>query len=320
MVENAKGNSFDFPCKDVVTCVEFCPFEAASQLIAFGGQLRVSIGSCRFQEEDKSVAGSDYQHLRDFHHDTQVVAISWSPETSLEILPRCVRFCTAGVDHKIRLFTSDMKEQDVMELMDGHVDYINALAFEPTEGQLIASVSDDHTCRVWGLDGVQKACFSLKAAGMSACWNSQDPMKLMVAEKRGTIRFYDLLNQQPIMSLDAGHVMLKSADWCPSDPTRVGAAVEGEWMVWDITRSSRAEDSQQAHTEGTQQFRWSRISENLFATTGRPGNQVKVFHMGHHQVPVSSEVPVLGGLTWHAFLPICAVGGDRKIHVWITEA
>ena len=49
MVENTKGNSFSFTCKDVVTCVEFCPFEAASELIAFGGQLRVSIGVIRFQ-------------------------------------------------------------------------------------------------------------------------------------------------------------------------------------------------------------------------------------------------------------------------------
>ncbi|XP_071791981.1 nucleoporin Nup37-like [Asterias amurensis] len=315
-----KGTSFTFPCKDVVTCVEFCPYEAASQLIAFGGQLRINVGACRFQEEDKTVAGFDYKHLRDFHHDTQVVAISWSPETSLEVLPRCIRFCTAGADYKIRLFSSDMKEQDVMELFEGHSDHINDVAFEPTEGQLIASVSDDHTCRVWDMEGSQKICFALKAAGMSARWNSQDPMKLMVAEKRGTIRFYDLVNQQPIMSLDAGHVMLKSADWCPCDPTRVGAAVEGEWMIWDITRSSRSEDHQQAHTEGARQFRWSRVNENLFATTGRPGNQVKIFHMGHHQVPVSSDLQVLGGLTWHAFLPVCAVGSNRKIHLWIAEA
>ena len=44
-----KGTSFTFPCKDVVTCVEFCPYEAASQLIAFGGQLRINVGACRFQ-------------------------------------------------------------------------------------------------------------------------------------------------------------------------------------------------------------------------------------------------------------------------------
>ena len=30
--------------------------------------------------------------------------------------------------------------------------------------------------------------------------------------------------------------------------------------------------------------RWSNVHENLFATTGRPGNHINVYHMEHHKV------------------------------------
>ena len=30
--------------------------------------------------------------------------------------------------------------------------------------------------------------------------------------------------------------------------------------------------------------RWSNVHENLFGTTGRPGNHINVYHMEHHKV------------------------------------
>ncbi|XP_070576907.1 nucleoporin Nup37-like [Ptychodera flava] len=156
-----------------------------------------------------------------------------------------------------------------------------------------------------------RACFTLYSPGMSVCWHQDVPAKLMVAEKKGTIRFYDLTTHQPIMSLDAGHVTLMSADICFLDPVRIGCIANGNWMMWDSTRSSLPQENRQAHNEGGRNFRWSRVSENLFATTGH--NEVKVFHLGHSQVLVSSSLPVTaGGLSWHATLPVCAVGEDRK--------
>ena len=57
----------------------------------------------------------------------------------------------------------------------------------------------------------------------------------MVAEKRGTIRFYDLVTQQAILSLDSGPLM--SADWCFTNTIKVGAVSGNDWLLWDITRS-----------------------------------------------------------------------------------
>lgn len=65
--------------------------------------------------------------------------------------------------------------------------------------------------------------------------------QLMVAEKKGTIRFYDLLTQQAILSLDCGQSPLMSADWCLTNTIKVGAVAGNDWLIWDITRSRWAE-------------------------------------------------------------------------------
>ncbi|XP_006819848.1 nucleoporin Nup37-like, partial [Saccoglossus kowalevskii] len=285
MFEKTKsgGITFSFDTPDTVTSVEFSPFDQSSQLIAYGDGMRVSVGICRFEveEEDNDIDGFEFEHLRDFHHGTRVHCIAWNPETTLEMLPRQVKFCTAGADSQLRIFSSDLKETDSVKVLEGHTGYINDVIFEPTQGQQLASVGDDHTCRIWDSDGQQRACFPLYSPGMSVGWHPDEPVKLMVAEKKGTIRMYDLTTQQPIMSLDAGHVTLLAADICYCDPVRIGGIANGNWMIWDSTRSSLPQESRQAHNEGGRHFKWSLVSENLFATTGQ--NQVKVFHIGHSQ-------------------------------------
>ncbi|XP_078000301.1 nucleoporin Nup37-like [Glandiceps talaboti] len=320
MIDKTKGGgiTYTFDTPETVTSVQFCQVEQFSQLIAYGDSKRVSVGLCRFQEEDRDVEEFEFEHLRDFYHSTRVAVIAWSPETSLETLPRKVIFCTAGADFKLRLFSSDLKDNDNVKVLEGHRSFVNDVIFEPTQGQQIASVSDDSTCRIWDMDGLQRACFPLYSPGMSICWHPDEPAKLMVALKKGTIRIYDLTSQQPIISLDTNHVPLMSADISFLDPQRIGGIGNGHWMIWDATMSSLPQDSRQAHNEGGRHFKWSRVSENLFATTGH--DQVKVFHLGHSQVPVSTTLPVFaGGLSWHANLPVCAVGGDRKVHLWVTE-
>lgn len=47
---------------------------------------------------------------------------------------------------------------------------------------------------------------------------------------------------------------------------------------------SQPTEKRQAHTEGANGFAWSRSHENVLATMGRPGRQVKAFNIRHHQV------------------------------------
>lgn len=99
-------------------------------------------------------------------------------------------------------------------------------------------------------------------------------------------------------------------------------------------------------------LRWSRANENIFATTGCPGkisSQLLIHHLGHPQVsvmliltwmvpplmfstasvlfsvlislqPVTIGSTAVGsGLSWHRTLPLCVMGGDRKLVFWLTE-
>uniref|UniRef100_A0AAR2KHT6 Nucleoporin Nup37 n=1 Tax=Pygocentrus nattereri TaxID=42514 RepID=A0AAR2KHT6_PYGNA len=240
MQEDAsRSATYTMPCEDYVHVVEFSPYDcgSAASLLAYGGNQYVVVGTCRFKEENTDIEGVEFNTLRVFVHGVRVDALAWSPESRLDKLPQIIRFCTAAADRKLKLFTSDLQNRHEVKVMEGHTSYINHVVFEPTEGKQIASVSDDHTCRVWDLDGNETVSFRLWSPGVSVCWHPEEVFKLMVAEKKGTIRFYDLVSQQAILSLDSGQMPLMSADWCLTNTIKVGAVVGSDWVIWDITRS-----------------------------------------------------------------------------------
>ncbi|TNN25329.1 Nucleoporin Nup37 [Liparis tanakae] len=90
---------------------------------------------------------------------------------------------------------------------------------------------------------------------MIDCTHVTCPRQLMVAEKKGTIRFYDLLTQQAILSLDCDQAPLTSADWCFANTIKVGAAAGNDWLVWDITRSSYPQEKRPAHRDKARLFK-----------------------------------------------------------------
>lgn len=318
----AVPSTFSFESVQDVKVVEFCPFDTAAGLIAYGGDDRVALGMCLFQEEaqDSHLPVLQFQHITDFHHGTSVHSIAWSPNTNVQHLPYSFQFCTAGDDRKLRYFVSDGRSSSSVTVLEGHLSYINDCVIEPVSGLDVASVSDDHTCCLWDLEtGTQKTSIPLGSAGVSVKWNASEPNKLMVAEKNGIIRFYDLVSQQSIMSLSAGRVPLISADWCKINALKVGAVASDDWLIWDMSKSSLPEVTDQAHSKGVCKFRWSNVHENLFATTGRPGNYINVYHMEHRKMPVSCQMQTGGGLSWHPSLPVCATGGGNKVHLWFLE-
>ncbi|XP_060233854.1 nucleoporin Nup37 [Meriones unguiculatus] len=325
MKQDATRNAaYTVDCEDYVHVVEFNPFESgdSGNLIAYGGSNYVVIGMCTFEEEETDTEGIQYKTLRTFHHGVRVDGIAWSPETKLDSLPPVIKFCTSAADMKIRLFTSDLQDKNEYKVLEGHSDFINDLVFHPKEGHEIASVSDDHTCRIWSLEGKQTAHFLLHSPGMSVCWHPEETFKLMVAEKNGTIRFYDLMAQQAILSLQSEQTPLMSAHWCLKNTFKVGAVAGNDWIIWDITRSSYPQETRPVHMDGAHLFRWSAISENLFATTGYPGKmatQFQIHHLGHSQPILIGSIAVGSGLSWHRTLPLCAVGGDHKLLFWVTE-
>uniref|UniRef100_W5NDG4 Nucleoporin Nup37 n=1 Tax=Lepisosteus oculatus TaxID=7918 RepID=W5NDG4_LEPOC len=332
--EPARSPSYALPCEDYVHVVEFSPFESGSpaSLIAYGGNQFVVVGTCRFQEEDTEVEGVEYCALRMFLHGVPVQAIAWSPESRLDSLPQQIRLCTAGADKKLRLLTSDLRERSDLRVMEGHTNYINHLNFEPREGKQIASVSDDHTCRVWELDGSQSASFLLRSPGMSVCWHPEEAFKLHLQEKReycnwfpiqttGAVLCSSYCKQRPLIKNISAWSLEQSAQG-------IGSAANHEALLWlhrftpQVSFTNYPQEKRPAHVDCAQRFRWSRVNEKLFATTGYPGkinSQLLIHHLGHPQPVMIGSASVGAGLSWHRTLPLCVIGGDRKLLFWMTE-
>jgi len=322
------------PASEPVHCLAFSPFEWCANLVAFGGKRSIVVGEVKCGDEGESEKAIEFNRLSEFHHDGRVEVIAWSPESSLLIYPRIVKFAVASGNKKLKIIHSDLEDTNRCTYLEGHKDYVNAIAFLEN-GQQLASTGDDLTARVWSLkeeadeDGVTPevvAVFPLGSPGVALGWHSEDPAKLMVAERAGVVRFYNVSNQQTIMSLDTLATRglldrLSSADLCPGNPLLVAAITQtGSRLVWDVSRSSQPLENWPAHPEGGGSCLFSVAKPHLLASTSQDGNQIRVFNIQTNSTVFASSCPGSRGLSWHARLPLVAIGGDKKILLWKTEA
>lgn len=318
--------TYYIPCHDIVNTLEFCPYNWCSCLLAVGTNSRVVLYRCRFTteecEEDESVHEDfEFQLLKDIQNGCPVRSLSWSPMSSYKSYeqPDSVRIAAAGSDRRIKVLTTDLLQEVDAMVLEGHSDFINSLAYNPGNGDMLVSTGDDYTCRLWGNDGSQQACFQLSAPGMSVYIHEKEPGKVVVAQKNGLIKIFSLDLQHQISSCDCGISPLMAIDLCNSDEDIIGAVAGTEWMVFQLSRSSQPLEKRQAHTDGVQDIKWCKSNPNLLATSGRPGRQIKVFSTRHHQMPLNTSIKVSYGVSWHAQLPVLAVGGDSKVHLFYIE-
>lgn len=301
------------PLSSRVFCTEFSPFEWSASLLAIGFQSSLTVGQVWLPEEGDR---QDFQFdvLQEIHHDTRVQAIAWSPKTSLTVAPKSLQFASSGTDHKLRLFSSDLQEVNV-RVLRGHTDYINSIVYEPEKGEQVLTGSDDHTARLWE-EGECVSTLHFKSPVMSVAWHQEDLGKILIGQKSGIVSLLNSSSMQPILSLDCGMSPLLGTDWCHSNSLLLAAAVSMDLVLFDLSRPSLATMRRAMHSEGARYVRCSRANDTLIATSGRPGNCLKVSHAKSSQALVSTQQSVIGGLSWHLRLPYLAVGNDREVSLY----
>lgn len=112
---------------------------------------------------------------------------------------------------------------------------MNDVKFDP-DNSFLASTGDDNTVKLWETETFRCiATLPLTSPGISVGWHREDNSKLLVAEKTGLIRFYNVETQSPIISLDYGKP-LSSIHWAPSDSQLVASLQLGELLIYDLLK------------------------------------------------------------------------------------
>lgn len=173
--------------------------------------------------------------MRELDQDIRSHAIALAPDTSVSMLPNLVKFCTAGADFVVRIFRSNLDDSDTVQEVNRHTSYVNDVAWE-SSGKFLASVSDDHSCQIRCQHDEFKSeiVFRLKSPGMIIRWHPDNPDKVLVGEKRGTIHIFNIESRQIVHSIETSKSPLMGADWCLRNPFLVTTLAAGEASVYDL--------------------------------------------------------------------------------------
>lgn len=229
-----------------------------------------------------------------------------------------IRFCGAYSDFNLRVYHTNLDQENDVHILSGHTNYINAIAWE-TNGQFLASVSDDHTCVIWSDSSKnykKKSVFYLTSPGVDVKWHSDKPLNIFVGEKCGRIRLYNVEMEQAILSFETGQSPLVNIDWSPTNSNIVAGIVAGKILIWNIQKPTQSMYQIPAHVYNGVAVKFCPINENLIASIGRPQNKLKISCLKTQTNILEVPIQMYRGFSWHHNLPYFIVGQDRKLTIW----
>ncbi|XP_062124951.1 nucleoporin Nup37 [Drosophila sulfurigaster albostrigata] len=304
-----------------ISCYEICSNDFVYNLLCVAQKEHLSLILISLPEESGEFMWNHVQDLEIMEKDPRCHAIAFSPDTSLNSTPNKVSICAALGNCDIKLFHTDLNQYSSVHNLKGHTDYVNDIAWV-CDGELLASVSDDYSCRFWNIssDLENIITYYLTSAGMSVKTHPEDPNKVLIAEKRGVVHLYNVRSKQTVVSVESPKFPLMSADWANSNRLFVTAIAGGDIVSWDLSRPFMPVDVKQVHEDGGRIVRFSPgSSEVAMASIGRPDLTLKVF-LAKSTVPlIEAALKTYGGLAWHHRLPYISAASDRKLYFWKVQ-
>ncbi|XP_064546730.1 nucleoporin Nup37 [Drosophila montana] len=306
---------------EAISCYEICENDFAYNLICVAQQKHLSLILISLPEESGDFVWNHLQDMEIPDEDARCHKIAFSPDTSLNCTPNKVTICASIGKCGMTLFHTNLNQFSSVQSLRGHSNYVNDIAWV-CEGELLASVSDDFTCKFWNITTTFEnvITFCLSSAGVSIKNHPEDPNKVLVAEKRGIIHLYNVRSKQTVVSVESPKFPLMSADWANSNRLFVTALAGGDIVTWDLSRPFVPADIKQVHEDGGRIVRFAPGSTEIaMASIGRPDLTLKVF-VAKSTVPlVESPLKTYGGLAWHHRLPYISAASDKKLYFWKVQ-
>ncbi|XP_066252618.1 nucleoporin Nup37 [Euwallacea similis] len=298
----------DFKDYGQIHHIHFSPFEWTKDVILLSFENKILFVRLLFKENIL------IEKVYEFAHPTRCTALGISPNMSLTVVPNQVIFTAAGTDYKIRIFESDLQENNLCKVLTGHTSYINDISFD-SENMYLASASDDNTVKIWCCDKFKlKSTFHLTSAAITVAWHRSDPGKLLVAEKIGLVKFFNTETETPILSLDFAK-SLSSAHWAPSDSRILGTLQLGELLLWDLTKPCLPQQSTLLFSENGGNIKFSPQGELVAAVNSLDGS-LKAVHTITQSLKLTASVSLPTNVQWHLHYPVVCVGDDTKLCFW----
>jgi len=301
---------------DKISCFELGWSEFMTEFVCIALMDKIILAIIKFPE-DNEMGCLEWKELKELHSDSRIEALSISPESSLAVMPKNVIFCAAGSDFNLRIYTSDLAENDTVQVLSGHKSYINSIAWD-YGGEFLASGSDDHTVALWkiGNNYSKEVTLYFKSSVMAVKWHQDEPDRLLVAEKAGVIHLYNAPEKEILLSVESPRVPLMGADWAPSNAAFITCISAGETFVWDLKAPCRPVDKKHIHEDVGMVVQFSPHNELVTASIGRPLTTLKIVHCKSQLPQVEAALSLFGGLSWHARHPYVAAAQDRRLCFW----
>ncbi|XP_023011543.1 nuclear pore complex protein Nup37 [Leptinotarsa decemlineata] len=302
----------DFSEHGQILHIQFSQFEWSQDILLIGFKKKILLAHLDL------IDTIELRIVTEFSHPARCTTLSISPDTSLSTLPNRVIFCVGGNDFKIRIITSDLSESNTCLVIGKHSSYINDTMFDP-ENNYLASASDDNTVKIWSTDDYKlKSTFNLTSPGMNVCWHRSDDCKLLVAEKIGIIRFYNVDSETPIISIDYSKP-LSSVHWAPSDRDLIASLQLGELLIWDLTKPCLPIHNNLLFTENGGNVKFSPQGE-LIAAVNSLDRTLKIVHVRSQAGKLTASVTLPTNVCWHYRYPLVCIGDDYKLCFWKVSA
>ncbi|XP_017079857.1 nucleoporin Nup37 [Drosophila eugracilis] len=309
---------FTIPLNSNIQCFEICTNDFAYNLMAVALKKQLMLILVGLPEESGGDFG--YTQLQEIEvGDLKCTsALAFSPDTSLNCTPNNVTICAAH-GNQLSLVRTDLGQFTTIQMLHGHGDYVNDVSWV-CEGDLLASVSDDFTCRFWTISeaGENVITFGLSSAGMSVKSHPEDPNKVLVAEKKGTIHLYNVRSKQTVVSVESPKFPLMSADWAHSNRLFITSLAGGDLITWDLNRPFVPADIKQVHEDCGRVVRFAPGSSEMVIAM-IIGLTLKVFAAKSTVPLLEASLKTFGGMAWHQRLPYITAVSDRKLLFWKVQ-